>query len=71
MEENTFWIRVWQMVAAVLATLILTAGGCTAYEARLISKAVEGGLHPIDARCGIGSNVGDAMRQICSVRASR
>ena len=69
MDEATFWLQIWRAVIAAVVVLILTIGGCTAYESKRIADAVEKGTHPIDARCGIAGMEND--RGTCSIRASK
>ena len=69
MDENTFWSRVWMSIAVLIAVVIVTVGGCTAYESARIADAVERGADPIDARCGI-AGMGNSL-SICSIRAAK
>jgi hypothetical protein len=70
MDENTFWLRIWQTVALVAAVGIVTVGGCTAYESKRVADAVAAGKDPIDARCGIAGTTNSGTA-ICSIRAAR
>jgi hypothetical protein len=53
MEENQFWLNVWRTVAAAFAALVLTIGGCTANQNRLVAEMVAAGADPIKAHCAI------------------
>jgi hypothetical protein len=70
MEENKFWLRLWQTVAVVAAIGILTIGGCTAYESKRVADAIAKGAQPIDARCGIVGTLGGSAVP-CVVRAAQ
>lgn len=71
MEENTFWLRVWQTVAAALATVVLTIAGCSSYRTAAIERMVQGGADPIKASCAI-SGTGDVGQvAICLAAAGK
>ena len=67
MDEDTFWLRLWQTIAATVVALVLSAAGCTAYESNLIANAIAGGADPIDARCGIAGT--SSSRDQCLLRS--
>lgn len=69
MEDNKLFGLVWKLVALVLCTIIVSLASCSAYQAKRVADAIEGGSDPLDARCAIyGSNERDA---VCVLRASR
>lgn len=69
-SENNFWLTIWKIAAAVAVLLVAICGGCTVTERVLISKAIDSGVSPIEARCGIvGVTQNDAA--ICGIIASR
>lgn len=64
MDENTFWAFFLKCAALVLCVLIVTIGGCSAYESRLISEALASGKDPIEVRCAFGYG-----KDVCLIRA--
>ena len=70
MKDNTFWLRIFQTIAGFLAVIVMSIGGCTAYESKRIADAIAGGADPIDARCGI-SGTSISGTTICTVRAAQ
>lgn len=69
MDENTFWIRIWQTIALVTVAFIATVGGCTAYESKRVADAIEHGANPIDAACGIRGSAN--AQTICTLRSAQ
>jgi hypothetical protein len=69
MDENTYWLRIWQVTALVVVALIATVGGCTAYESKRVADAVERGINPIDASCGIRGGANTST--ICTLRSAK
>lgn len=65
--EQIFWTNFWKIMAAVVISLIVTTGGCTAHQSKLVADAIDNGAHPIEARCGI---VSSAMSE-CAIRAAK
>ena len=53
MEENTFWLRLWQSVSVALVLVVLTIAGCNARQATAIERLVKDGADPIKAACAI------------------
>lgn len=73
MDENKFWIRLLQTGALMVVALISLPAGCTAYESKRIADAIEKGVDPIAARCGIAgtANSGTTMcSMLVTVKAS-
>ncbi len=71
-SESMFWVTVWKIVATSVVLLVAIAGGCTTTERILISKAIEAGVDPIEARCaivGVRRNQADAA--ICAIVANK
>jgi hypothetical protein len=52
MDDNTFWCRIWTLVAAGVCTLVLSIAGYTTFETYRISAAAD----PVAARCAIGGS---------------
>jgi hypothetical protein len=69
MDENTFWLRLWQSCLAVVAVFVLTVGGCDSYATKRIADAIDKGASPMDVRCAIGGT--DHRSGICALRASK
>lgn len=53
MDENVFWLRLWQTVGATIVCVVLSAGGCTAHTDYRIATAIEAGADPLAARCAL------------------
>lgn len=53
MEENTFWLRIWQTAAAALVGLVLTFAGCTSIQNATIERMVKQGTDPLRAACAV------------------
>jgi hypothetical protein len=71
MDENKFWLRIWQLLAGLAAVGILTTGGCVAYESKLVSDAMTSGKDPIAARCAIsGTSTGYGQAALCTLKAA-
>lgn len=51
----------------VVIALILTIGGCTAFESKLVAQLAESGIDPIDAKCAVNNS---NSTSICLVRAA-
>ena len=68
-NENVFWITIWKIIAACIIALIALASGCTVTERILISKAIDSGVSPIEARCGI-VGVAQTDAAICGIIAN-
>ena len=70
MDDNTFWINVLRAIVGAFVALVLSVAGCTAYESKRVADAIELGVNPIDARCGIAGTANSGA-VICTVRAAR
>ena len=68
-NENVFWITIWKIVAACIIALVALASGCTVTERILISKAIEAGVDPNEARCAI-VGVTQTYAAICGIIAN-
>lgn len=51
--SDAFWIAVFRTIAVVLVALIVTIGGCEWHKSYMVNEAVERGIDPIRARCGV------------------
>lgn len=69
MDDNKFWLRIWQTVAVAIVLVAAGPSACTAYESKRIADAIEAGADPIDARCGIAGTA-NAGSTICTLRAA-
>lgn len=67
MEENSFWLAVWKIVAWAIVGVSAVIGGCTAYESTLVAQMTERGADPVLARCAIGSQ-DSAFKVLCAAR---
>lgn len=65
MEERAFWIRFCQLVAAILALLILSVSGCVSYRNTKIVELVKTGIDPKAAACALS----ERDRAICATLA--
>lgn len=66
MEENKFWLRIWQTAAVTLCVFTLTVAGCVSNERAVLARMVKNGADPMRAACAIGA---DARSGICAVLA--
>ena len=66
MNQNEFWLRLWQSVIAGLCVLALTIGSCGIYTASRISKAIANGADPISARCAFSDT---GRSPVCVLKA--
>lgn len=57
MEENTFWLRLWQSVVAGICVLVATLAGCTSYKVSQAAELIQKGADPIKVGCAL--DVGD------------
>lgn len=69
MSENDLFALFWKCVAAVLCVLIVTIGGCQAYEVEKVTEMVKAGADPIAAYCATGFNTHQAA--ICLAATQR
>lgn len=67
MEENTYWLRLFQTIAAAICILALTVAGCTARNRTALERMVAGGADPMRAACAIGS---DERSGVCPILAA-
>ncbi len=53
MDDRTFQIRIFTLIAAVAITIILSVGGCNIHHDRLLVRAIESGADPIIAKTAL------------------
>lgn len=68
MEENTFWLRLWQSLSVALVLVVLTVAGCNARQVTAIEKLVNGGADPVKAACAIQ---GSGSSPACVIAATK
>lgn len=68
MEENTFWLRLWQSGAVALVLIVLTFAGCQARQSTAIERLVKDGADPIKAACAIQ---GSGTSPVCAIAAAK
>lgn len=68
MDENKFWLRIWQTVGIVLCVTVVSIAGCTAHTDYRMNEMVHNGANPIDASCALSLN---ASTIVCAVRAGK
>jgi hypothetical protein len=71
MEENTFWLRIWQTVAAALVALAMTVAGCSSYRSSTIERMVNGGADPIKSSCAVNSGGDVGIVVLCMAAAGK
>ena len=64
LEENTFWLRIWQTLCALIVAVIAIGAGCTAHNNARIAEAISKGSDPIEANCAFSVM---ARQEICAV----
>ena len=69
MQENTFWVSVWAIVASVFATLIVCLTLVSFDTNEKIEAAIKNGADPIKAFCAF--NYDSKKIGLCSVAASK
>lgn len=67
MDENQFWATCWKTGGAVVAMMVLTAGGCTMYRHAQVTAMVAAGADPIKAQCAVGPS----NTAVCAVAAMK
>ena len=55
-DEDKFWLRFWQTVAAVIITITLSIGGCTVHQNKKMTEAILHGVSPERARLAYSCN---------------
>ena len=53
MDENFFWLRLWQSVAVAFVIVVLAMAGCSMPQATAIERLVADGSDPQKASCAI------------------
>lgn len=68
MEENAFWLRLWQSGAVALVLIVLTVAGCNARQVTAIERLVKDGADPVKAACAIQ---GSGSSPACVIAATK
>lgn len=61
MDDNTYWLSIWRLAAAVAATIALTIGGCTSHRQYRIAEAIKAGHDPQAVRCAVEAEAGNTL----------
>lgn len=62
MEENVFWLRLWQSLFIAVMVVALGIGGCTMHQNSKVMKAIESGVSPERARIAFSSQVTESEK---------
>lgn len=68
MEENIFWLRIWQTAAVVIVGVALTISGCVARQNTAVERLVKGGVDAQEASCAIRGD--EARSGVCAILAA-
>lgn len=71
MEDNTFWITIWKLVALVICVIVLTISGCSINSGLVAERLVKSGADPIKVRCMLMGTDGYASSIICHEAAKK
>ena len=55
MEEHTYWIAFWRLIATVIIACTAIIGGCNAHRTSAIRDMANKGVNPLDAKCALQS----------------
>jgi len=67
-DDNIFWLRVWQIIGGVVCVLIVSLASCTANQNYIIKEMAGNGVSALDAACAISpTNMGSN----CTLRAAK
>lgn len=70
-KEAQIHSLVWRLIIGLAGVAIVTAGGCTAYESKLVADAIAAGVPPIHARCAINGWTNSNSSAVLCVQALR
>lgn len=56
MDENQLYALFWKCVAAVIAVIFVTAGGCTSYQSKLAAELAAKSTNPALVQCSVNSD---------------
>lgn len=69
MEENIFWLRIWQTAAVAIVGVVLTMSGCVARQNTAVERLVKGGADPQEASCAIRGE--ESRSGVCAILAAK
>lgn len=69
MDENKFWLRIWQSVIAGVCVLVATMAGCSSYKTSQAADLIRGGVDPLKVGCAL--EVGDGTTVRCAILTAK
>ena len=69
MNDETFWISIWGMAAAVIMILILAVNNHWKHHNELVVDMVKSGIDPIAVKCALEDDYGN--HPVCLVLAAK
>jgi hypothetical protein len=66
MDDNTFFLRCWALIAVVLITMVTSVTMYNIYTTKQITKVIQAGVNPLDAYCAYSMSSTN-----CQLRATK